>query len=115
ERRRASMTLPVHEFLRRFLQHVLPEGLHRVRAFGLLHAAHRSLLRRLQLLLAPRPAPEPAVSERPARALLRCPSCGAPSLRIVHRLSPAECIARVTAETAASETARAPPGADGEA
>lgn len=114
ERRRASMTLPAHEFLRRFLQHVLPEGLHRVRAFGLLHAAHRDLLRRLQLLLAPRQAPDAAVSERPARtvAVLRCPSCGAPSLQIVGRLSPAECIARVAAETSASERARAPPGGD---
>ena len=36
---RKAMTLPAHEFLRRFLQHVPRKGLHRVRAFGLLHPA----------------------------------------------------------------------------
>jgi len=30
------MTLPVFEFLRRFLQHVLPRGLHKVRHYGFL-------------------------------------------------------------------------------
>ena len=30
------MTLPVFEFLRRFLQHVLPKGLHKVRHYGFL-------------------------------------------------------------------------------
>ena len=38
---RKRMTLPAHEFLRRFLQHVPAKGLHRVRAYGLLHPAHR--------------------------------------------------------------------------
>ena len=50
------MTLLADEFLRRFLQHVPLRGLHRVRAFGLLHPAERTTLRRLQLLLTP-PAP----------------------------------------------------------
>jgi Putative transposase len=39
DHRRKTMTLPAHEFLRRFLQHVPPKGLHRVRAFGLIHPA----------------------------------------------------------------------------
>jgi hypothetical protein len=30
------MTLPVFEFIRRFLQHVLPSGLKKVRHFGFL-------------------------------------------------------------------------------
>ena len=30
------MTLPAFEFLRRFLQHVLPRGLHKVRHYGFL-------------------------------------------------------------------------------
>ncbi len=50
DQRKKTMRLPAGEFLRRFLQHVLPKGLHRVRAFGLLHPARRSVLRRLQLL-----------------------------------------------------------------
>jgi len=36
------MTLPVEEFLRRFLLHLLPKGFVRIRHFGFLHpAAHR--------------------------------------------------------------------------
>ena len=32
------MTLATHEFIRRFLMHVLPKGLHRIRHYGLLAA-----------------------------------------------------------------------------
>jgi hypothetical protein len=63
-----TMTLPVDEFLRRFLQHVLqhvpPKGFHRVRAFGLLHPEHRDRFRQLQLLLAPRKSSVQAQSTR---------------------------------------------------
>jgi hypothetical protein len=45
------MTLPAFEFVRRYLQHVAPKGLHRVRAFGLLHPARRDELHHLQLVL----------------------------------------------------------------
>ena len=40
-----------HEFMRRFLQHVLPKGLHKVRYFGLWHPARRDHAARAQLLL----------------------------------------------------------------
>ena len=30
------MTLDTHEFIRRFLMHVLPKGLHRIRHYGFL-------------------------------------------------------------------------------
>jgi hypothetical protein len=33
--RHKTMTLPTHEFIRRFLIHVLPKGLHRIRHYGL--------------------------------------------------------------------------------
>ena len=46
-----TMRLPAMEFLRRFLQHVLPKGLHKVRYFGFLHPANKVTLKRLQLLL----------------------------------------------------------------
>jgi ribosomal protein L32 len=52
DHQKKTMTLPAHEFLRRFLQHVPAKGLHRVRAFGLLHPAHGLTWKRLQLLLA---------------------------------------------------------------
>jgi predicted RNA-binding Zn-ribbon protein involved in translation (DUF1610 family) len=114
DHQRKTMSLPAPEFLRRFLQHVPLQGFHRVRAFGLLHPEHRHTLRRLQLLLAPPQAPESApapaalpVNERPWFA---CPHCGESSLRLVRRLSAAECLARDQAALAAlPATARAPP------
>jgi hypothetical protein len=39
------------EFMRRFLQHVLPKGLHKVRYFGLWHSARRDHAARAQLML----------------------------------------------------------------
>jgi hypothetical protein len=46
-----TMRLPAMEFLRRFLQHVLPRGFHKVRYFGFLHPSNRKILQRLQLML----------------------------------------------------------------
>jgi hypothetical protein len=40
-----------HEFMRRFLQHVLPSGFHKVRYFGLWHSSKRALAARARLLL----------------------------------------------------------------
>jgi hypothetical protein len=37
-----TMTLPTHEFIRRFLIHVLPKGLHRIRHYGLFANGHRA-------------------------------------------------------------------------
>jgi hypothetical protein len=39
------------EFMRRFLQHVLPKGLHKVRYFGLWHPAKRAQAAQARLLL----------------------------------------------------------------
>jgi hypothetical protein len=36
------MTLPTHEFIRRFLMHVLPKGSHRIRHYGLFANGNRS-------------------------------------------------------------------------
>lgn len=47
-----TMTLHGEEFLRRYLQHVLPQGFHKVRYYGLLSPANRVTLKRVQLLLA---------------------------------------------------------------
>jgi hypothetical protein len=73
-----TMPLPAKEFLRRYLQHVLPQGFHKVRYYGLLSPRNRVTLKRLQLLLAERRTekaaksadpPEPTAKER------RCPCC----------------------------------------
>jgi hypothetical protein len=106
---RKTMTLPGEEFLRRLLQHVLPKGFHRVRAFGLLHPEHRSALCQLQLLLAPRRAP--AVDDVPVAVARtrKCPTCGAAALRLICRLSAAECLALEPALAPKPPLARAPP------
>jgi hypothetical protein len=88
DHRRKLMTLPAHEFLRRFLQHAPPKGFHRVRAFGLLQGTHRVTLKRLQLTLASASTTEPQPS-CPAR---RCPHCRVGALRLLRRLSAEECV-----------------------
>ena len=49
------MTLPIHEFIRRFLIHVLPAGFHRIRYYGLLASGQRAenIARARQLLMPP--------------------------------------------------------------
>ena len=58
--------MPGHEFVRRFLQHVLPKGLHKVRYFGLWHPSKRQRAAQARLLLeldrTTPPATEPAAS-----------------------------------------------------
>jgi len=106
---RKTMTLPADEFLRRFLQHVLPKGFHRVRAFGLLHSTHRDTLRQLQLVLA-RPATVDEPFERTPLPRLRCSECGHTSLRVVSRVSAAEILALLNeSHPPRIPTARAPP------
>jgi hypothetical protein len=79
--------LDVMEFLRRFLQHVLPEGFQKVRHFGLLHASCAVPLATVRLLMGQvhpsegRPPPRTPPPPRTAR----CPTCGA-SRRVVMRL-----------------------------
>lgn len=105
---RKTMSLPPHEFLRRFLQHVLPKSLHRVRAYGLLSAAHRTTLRRLQLLLGGSAEPGDGVhndDEPPPR--LRCPHCKQGTLILTRRLTADECVAWL----ATAAAARGPPPA----
>ena len=69
--RRRICRLSGHEFMRRFLQHVLPRGFHKVRYFGLWHPAHRkdaARVRQMLLLQAPPlagPLPESAVPHDP--------------------------------------------------
>lgn len=82
------MTLDVHEFLRRFLLHVLPIGFVRIRYFGLLaHRRRNQLLPLCRQLVAPSAAqpstPAPAALDRP---LWACPICGGP-MKVIERLT----------------------------
>ena len=98
DQRGKTMILPAQEFIRRFLQHVWPQGFHNVRDSGLWSPLHRPLLHQLQLCLAgytaapPPTSPEPAPHATdawcpPSRAGHLCPSCGQ-GLLVVIRLLP---------------------------
>ena len=62
--------LPGHEFMRRFLQHVLPKGFHKVRYFGLWHPSKRAKAAQVRLRLnldqTSRPLAEPATPSEPS-------------------------------------------------
>src|ERR1700736_2062508 len=70
-----TMMLSTHEFIRRFLIHVLPKGVHRIRHYGLFANGHRAanIARARELLAMPPRVPPhetagPAEPEQPARA-----------------------------------------------
>jgi len=66
-------TVTGQEFVRRFLQHVLPKGFQRVRHYGWLGAAAQSKRDRIAALLDWRaPAPVPPAPVPPPK----CPGCG---------------------------------------
>ena len=78
-----TMTLATHEFIRRFLIHVLPKGLHRIRHYGLFASPScaDNIARARELLAVPMPQDrnaeadtvnpnEPPILSRP------CPCCG---------------------------------------
>lgn len=90
-------TLDAVSFLRRFLQHVLPQGFAKVRHYGLFSPSRHDLLAqaREQLIAAsaspppvparldPAPVPAPPISSPP-----RCPTCGIGVLHLVEILLP---------------------------
>ena len=78
-----SMTLGPHEFIRRFLMHVLPKGFHRIRHYGLFASGNRAanVARARELLCAPLPPEQPnqadaANAQKPEAPDRCCPSCG---------------------------------------
>jgi hypothetical protein len=73
------LTLDTPEFLRRFLQHVLPTGFHRVRYFGWWSPAAKEKWARILALLDWREPPRP-----PKRApwAMTCRCCGQPMRRL---------------------------------
>jgi hypothetical protein len=71
-------TLSAEEFLRRFLQHVLPKGFHKVRGYGLLSPHHRGKLQQLQLLLSmpePLSATDSEAGQPANETQTPCPQC----------------------------------------
>ena len=87
------MTLPLDEFLRRFLLHVLPKGFVRIRNFGFLANRRRATLLPFcfQLLGAAQEpqAKQDVSSTNDSHDLWRCPKCGGPMV-VVEKLTAAE-------------------------
>jgi hypothetical protein len=88
------MTLATHEFIRRFLIHVLPAGFHRIRYYGLLASGKRAenVARARELLMPPIiavdaiKASSPDTAE-PQTADHSCPCCGGRMI-IIERFEP---------------------------
>jgi hypothetical protein len=77
------MTLPPHEFIRRFLMHVLPRKFHRIRHYGLLANGHRAanIARARELLGVPLRSTDPKEDNKcepgePDVSAHPCPCCG---------------------------------------
>jgi Putative transposase/Transposase zinc-binding domain len=90
------------EFMRRFLQHVLPRGFHKVRYFGLWHPRQRENATRLRHFLHLRRSPlpdqpqhssepppaQPPSADPPCTQPLTCPHCHHGQLIFIRRLTP---------------------------
>jgi len=87
--KRRTMRLTHEEFLRRFLQHVLPKGFPRIRYFGFLANRRRteSLPRCYALLVHVLRVPLAVLASDPE--LWCCPCCQGP-MRVIERLTAAQ-------------------------
>jgi len=97
-----TTTIDGQEFMRRFLQHVLPKGLHKVRYFGLWHPAKRLIASNARLLLllergrhvppqSLRNSESPADGDQPSTRVAEprlCPRCGTGHLIFARKLLP---------------------------
>ena len=91
--RSGVMRLDAHEFLRRFLLHVLPDGFHRIRHYGFFAKGDRGdnlarVRELLRVVCEPRESGDPAAqAEKPEpgvhqAAFANCPDCGGLMRRI---------------------------------
>ena len=88
------MTLSGEEFLRRFLQHVLPKGMAKVRSYGILHPSNKKKIAQLQAL-ALLQNPQLKIWDEIANAQedlkenkhWQCPSCEQGSLEILYTVT----------------------------
>jgi hypothetical protein len=84
--RQKVMRLATPEFIRRFLIHVLPDGFHRIRHYGLLASSTRKAnITKIRTLLGaaqPEAAPQASAEVVPLTLREPCPCCGGP-MRII--------------------------------
>jgi Putative transposase/Transposase zinc-binding domain len=104
-----TMTLPTHEFIRRFLIHVLPKGFHRIRHYGLFANGNRAanIAQARALLALPSRSEEPETPKAADEPRIRpgpCPCCGGRMIIIEtfargyepkHRPTPAPAVIRI--------------------
>jgi hypothetical protein len=75
--RYTTMTLATAEFIRRFLLHVLPKGLHRIRHYGLLaSSAKAEMVAKARELLSVPPTEPDADQDVATEHVQQCPCCG---------------------------------------
>ena len=78
--RYTTMTLPIHEFIRRFLMHVFPKGFHRIRSYGMLANGHRATFvakaRELLTMANEELTPDNEAAEKTDGPDRLCPCCG---------------------------------------
>ena len=84
-----QLTLPVMEFIRRYLQHVLPHGFHKVRFLGFLSPSYKKIYSSLKLELSklnPDQVSEstPNSPKQEQNPHLRCPYCKCATLKTRH-------------------------------
>jgi Putative transposase/Transposase zinc-binding domain len=79
------MTLDAHEFICRFLLHILPDRFHRIRHYGLFaNPARADTIAKARALLANTAHPAPVQDKTPAEPTptIPCPCCGGPMILI---------------------------------
>ena len=75
--KRNTQTIPAEEFIRRFLQHILPHRFVKVRYYGLFASRNRPRLTTVRLLLAPQNVPtDQKTTPKEKTAARCCPNCG---------------------------------------
>jgi hypothetical protein len=81
------------EFMRRYLQHVLPKGFHKVRYYGIWHSSHKyHVLKLIKLMDVFDDSPQPAIKETVAVEQVqtitkpRCPHCKSEHLTLIEKL-----------------------------
>jgi hypothetical protein len=85
---RKTLALNHHEFIRRFLMHVLPQGLMRIRHYGLLaNHCRKSSITMIRKILST-PAPEQTNTTTSEAVTYPCPKCRKGQLIPKHKITP---------------------------
>jgi len=90
DERKKLMTLPVFEFMRRFLQHVLPSGFRKVRYYGFLSPGSRQKFLRVRMILLLNSKYLAPLSRAKFRPVLACANCGSLKMLLVNVIFPSK-------------------------